>query len=486
VRSLITGVAKIVAAFVLMGTSGHELSAADEQVLRPSPLPAGVEVGNPLRGLYTWLDLHTAPTPEPSLDRYKRFPWAQLEPEQGHYDFGAIENELSKLPKGTKFGFRVMALNSTWSWKDGSDVPSYIMAKCPGGFFVPVEPKGPRTPAHLYIPDWNDEFFLQRVDRLLAALGQKYDGDPRIAWVDIGIYGNWGEWHVFGLADYWRGAIPYDDARLNPRRSGPGTPESQKRIVDAHANAFKKTRLLMMTADNGLLPYALRLPLPIPIGLRRDSFGAYHFARDFLPSETPKADRDLVLDRWKSAPFVVESFGPPKAFEVGPAGLVQDVQTYHIAAIGNGGIGDWDKLSREEQEGFLGAGRRAGYRLRIVAVALSPTVIRGRQVSLRTQWENSGVTPTYDPWKVRFVLRDVHKVEAAATVTSKVDLQNLLPTKEPALVEDVFTLTANVAAGKYELRVKISDPRSYDDPLRLAMQGRNSDGSYTLGTVQVY
>jgi hypothetical protein len=73
----------------------------------------------------------------------------------------------------------------------------------------------------------------------------------------------------------------------------------------------------------------------------------------------------------------------------------------------------------------------------------------------------------------------------AATVTSKLDLQGLLPAKEPALVEDVFTLPTNVAAGKYEFRVKISDPTAYDEPLKLAMQGRNSDGSYTLGTVKV-
>lgn len=35
--------------------------------------------------------------------------------------------------------------------------------------------------------------------RFIAALGQRYDGNPLIAGLDIGSYGHWGEWHCHGL-----------------------------------------------------------------------------------------------------------------------------------------------------------------------------------------------------------------------------------------------------------------------------------------------
>ena len=452
--------------------------AAENKILHPEPLPEHVEVVNPQRGLYTWLGNNMAPQPQTSLNRYVRFSWAELEPQENYYNFRSIERELTRLPHGTKFAFRIMALNSG-SWRQGNDVPAYLITRLARGFFLPVPPANPKWPTRLYIPDWNDPYFLARVEGLLQRLADKYDGDPRISWIDVGIYGNWGEWHVWvpGVGD-----VPYEDHSINLRSASPALLSSKQRIIDAYANAFKKTRLIMMTDDKPALLYALQLPIQIPMGMRRDSFGSIHFAHDFVPVSMPRANRDLILNRWKVAPFIVESFGPPKAFEVGPEGLLDQVNSFHIAAIGNGSFGEsWDRLSLEEQDAVLEAGRESGYRFRIDKVEVDSPVERGGALDIHAEWVNAGVTPAYEPWRVLFSLHRPGDLEAAAEMNSQVELQKLFPTKGKSFsIDETFTIT-EIPPGVYELRVKVVDPASYSDPLQLDQKGKNSDGSYMLG-----
>ncbi len=470
--------------FSLNILSLHALSA-QEQVLHPKMLPSDNEVVNPQRGLYTWLDYHMAPQPDPALDHYKRIPWATLEPAQSRYDFSQIETELSKLSKGGAFGFRIMALNPSWSVKDGSDVPEYLMAAMPKGFFVPAVPRGSKSPAHLYVPDWNSPIFLDRLDKLLAALGHKYDGNPRISFIDIGVYGTWGEWHTFGLSNFPGGAIPYGDNRLNQHGASAGSFETRKRIIDAHVNAFRKTQLVMMTDDKAALIYALRLPTPVPVGMRRDSFGSNHFADDFVDKTMSQEDQKLVLNRWTTAPLIVESFGPPKVFEVGTQGLAEQVETYHVSAIGNGNFGAWNERSAAEQEAVLAAGRRTGYRFALTEAALPSEIKPGANLLLRTRWVNQGVTPSYEPWTVEFTLWKDGGAHPVARVISALNLQTFLPTKEPFEVRDLVTMPKKISKGTYELRVQITDPACYRSPLRLAIEGATAEGSYSLGAIHV-
>ena len=67
------------------------------------------------------------------------------------------------------------------------------------------------------------------------------------------------------------------------------------------------------------------------------------------------------------------------------------------------------------------------------------------------------------------------------------DLRGLLPTSGTPLAHaDSFTLpTSGLSAGTYTLSVQITDPAGISAPLQLASTGRQADGSYTLGSVNV-
>jgi hypothetical protein len=56
--------------------------------------------------------------------------------------------------------------------------------------------------------------------RSIAALGSRYDGDPRIAFITAGLLGTWGEWHVYPHdATLWASPMMVQDEVLDAYRS---------------------------------------------------------------------------------------------------------------------------------------------------------------------------------------------------------------------------------------------------------------------------
>jgi hypothetical protein len=43
-------------------------------------------------------------------------------------------------------------------------------------------------------PDYASDSLVSALERFIAALGERYDGDPRIFCIQIGLLGFWGEW----------------------------------------------------------------------------------------------------------------------------------------------------------------------------------------------------------------------------------------------------------------------------------------------------
>ncbi len=75
-------------------------------------------------------------------------------------------------------------------------------------------------PADMTPDDYTSEQFQQRVVRLVHRLGILWDTDPRVAFVEMGIFGKWGEQHS-----------PFP------------TDEVQMRVADAFAEAFQNKRV---------------------------------------------------------------------------------------------------------------------------------------------------------------------------------------------------------------------------------------------------
>lgn len=397
-----------------------------------------------------------------SYDVATRIIWRDLEPVRDKYDFTKIEELLNKAQtRGGRANIRFRAVATS-----GIGVPDYMVALMPKGFWKDwLFNKKPETFA--YVPDWNDPDFIERAKALLNAIGKRYNNDPRLGILDIGMYGRWGEWHCSGIK------YPTPDGAQEI------TEENIKAIIDMHIQAFPNKRLVMMTDNLYGLKYALQKS--DKIGWRRDSYGTDWF-------QDPER-MEIVRNRWQTAPVVAEPIGE---FAPGAIGfckkMAQQSKEFHVATIH--GINTFKKdvkYNDEEIIAVIDAGKNSGFRFLINSISIPQRIAPGVSFLLTANWENGGVTPAYEKWEVVYQLRNQKNGKISWEGISSVDLEKLLPTNGDLInITDTFVLAHGIKKGSYDLVVTVKDKETdYRKPMALAMRNRMDDGGYKLGAVQV-
>ncbi len=423
------------------------------------------ELVSPRRGAYRWYGEAPEPSGWPALDSYRRYYWREIEPTEGAYTWTSIDAELAQAAsRGGRFGLRVMPAVSS---DGGSAIPDYLMLRLENGFSFTY----PGTATQVYAPDWNDPDYLNRAEALIRALAQQYANDDRLGWIEIGPYGDFGEWHVY----QW----PY------PALGGAQdmTLANRRRLIDLHVELFPPSKLLQMvdsvTGDNPTMAYALaKSPL---IGVRADCFGTSLFDDRMGELE------DVAPDRWKTAPIVVEYCGG----HAGSGDLARgrnQVDTHHVTLV-EGNHDDYGDYASQEQRHLDETRKRAGYRFRLESLTLPSSAAAGSTLSISSRWANDGVAPAYADWDVLFQLVDPVTGAVAWQGESSLSLRSLLPTTgQSSLVTlaETFSLGGTLRAGAtYDLAVKIQDSAGYGQPLALAISGRGSNGSYRIGSLTI-
>ena len=75
-------------------------------------------------------------------------------------------------------------------------------------------------------PDYDDPRTLKALSNFIKAWGAKYDGDPRLGFITLGLVGLWGEWHLWPSQELF----PKDAA--------------VQQVIEPFDQSFKKTKLL--------------------------------------------------------------------------------------------------------------------------------------------------------------------------------------------------------------------------------------------------
>jgi hypothetical protein len=81
-------------------------------------------------------------------------------------------------------------------------------------------------PAVNQTPDYEDWRLRTALTNFIVAFGARYDGDPRLGFIELGLLGEWGEWHDWPN-DQWF-----------------ASKNVQREILDAYEAAFKQTCLV--------------------------------------------------------------------------------------------------------------------------------------------------------------------------------------------------------------------------------------------------
>ncbi|MFO0928886.1 MAG: DUF4832 domain-containing protein [Gemmataceae bacterium] len=316
---------------------------------------------------------------------YLRLPWAYIEPEEGKFNWAILDTPAQRwIAKGKTVAFRISCSESwlryatpEWVKKAGARGVDFAMGK------------GPTTGGPLWDPDFGDPVFLAKLDRFLAAMAARYDGNPNVAFIDIGSYGMWGEGHTMMSS-----RVPAEKADPIVRRH-----------IDLHVKHFKKTRLCISDDVAGpnkpgrefpLMRYAISKG----VTLRDDSILVEPPPRSWYHAEMAQAF-------WPTMPVILEHehFGPSQQRKAWDARLlIKSVEDYHASYLS---IHWWpEELLKENRAAIEAINRRLGYRLQLREISWPESVPIGQPFTVEARWANAGVAPCYPGGFVTLTLKD--------------------------------------------------------------------------------
>ena len=166
--------------------------------------------------------------------------WNDLNPEKGVYKWDEIDDMLDACEKhGLTYGIRVMPYSSYL----GEDyVPQWVYD---AGAAKNRAQSSDDPAKEIIFPKWDDPVYLQAHKEFVYALAEKYDGDPRVEFIDVRPFGDFGEWH---------NSFAVGDAKYMPSL------DIQKDMLDCYADAFDKSLLVLPSNARGeIYQYALSI-----------------------------------------------------------------------------------------------------------------------------------------------------------------------------------------------------------------------------------
>ena len=326
-------------------------------------------------------------------------------------------------------------------------------------------------PSDMIRGDYTSEQFKKRLTRLIAKMGKAWDNDARVAYIEMGLIGWWGEQHS-----------PFINKDM------------QKLMGDAFAAAFK-TKLVMVRQAKDFEGY---------------TFGSYwdSFAHS---SQLDEADMLVAQDgKWKTTVRggeVAYDWGdmsktgtsPDQSLKVKAnrdyiIDFIRKVHCNHLGWINN-----YNTEDAEVRQGAEEVQKALGYRFVLDEVSYTPDVLPGSMLNVIFKVRNTGSSPFYYNWPVEVsLLNPLSKQVMWKSVFKGTDIRTWLPgdkwdtvlrkyTIAPGTntVHGVFKLPGYLKKGEYILALSILDPSGNVPAVRFAIQNYFERGRHPMGKIGV-
>ncbi len=509
-------------------SSGGGFTTVPGGVAPVNPFPVGTPSGsltahaltraadpltNPLKGGQHWYYSGT-PAQRPGIPtsmRWRYFGLGEIMTGPNTYDWSIVETVLNENAwGGQQLTLRVASANS-----GHKDTPDFLSSYIAVGSIL----------------KYNDPYVMQQLLNFIAALGARYDGDPRISYIEMGLIGDWGEWHTW-MEDGGTNQYMPTDANANA-------------IINAYDNAFVITPVLNRYARSGGLGLTgaarktSNLTSLSTIGYHDDSFAHREadpeLANQVLSMTMPqslggKTDGFVQVslnygaeNKWITAPHGGE-FRPE---EVG-ADVFHQAASSHDKAIDALEVSHTSFLTSDQgpynpnDPDEVAFWSKMGYILHVDTAYFNNTVTGTFNVGVRVQ--NTGVAPfpgNPSLWRTELGLKD-SSGNVVKTWGTGWDLRTVLPLQIRALPDwglpgnptyttlgsptyfQASVSATGVTAGSYHLVMRIRNPLlNYTQatllpyvqnnwlpyltpwPVSFANTTQNADGWLDLGTITV-
>ncbi|QNH14880.1 DUF4832 domain-containing protein [Xanthomonas sp. SI] len=452
-----------------------------------SPAVSTQEFDNPHRGFMLWGSSYAA---DGGVDNFHGahiyhvyLPWRMIETSDQVFDWQAIETHylqpiLNDDPLAT-FVLRPVAdyPDSAGSQIDAHytggenerDYPKFLEQQplsIPFAVRASCDGDGP-----IRSLDYNNAKARQQMQQFVAALAARYDGDPRITAIQVGLLGFWGEWHTSGCED------------LQPNA------QTRSLIRDAYVAAFQRTPLQTRYARQSDVGSAM-------FGFHEDFFPSFTASCSAFSPALPSCSDDgwwnleyglsnevpAARQNWMVSPISGES---PNANQKSTwinrtADIRKLLRDYHFSFLGPAGAHETSGSASKLQD----IKRDLGYRLAVAKASWPDTQTRGQQATLQLDMTNRGSAPLYHGYHV-----ELHWVASDGTTRARATvadfaLNEIMPGATLSRSAS-FTVPAALPSGSYALRLALADDAPGRRHVAPQNDGQDSERRLPLGQVQV-
>ena len=339
-------------------------------------------------------------------------------------------------------------------------IPRVVLVNDPGQEYWPGDLANDDS-----VQRWYTQEFKDRMAVFIAKLGEAWDNDPRVAAVETGLWGYWGEQHI------WPETGPDGQNRIPP--------DVQKVFGDAFCAAFKNKKLMIRD----------------PARFTDYDFGCYwdSFAK---PEEDYVGQGIIDRDNWRgqmnsgetSFPFMAGSSvaeDPTGAFtdNARAAYIIDWIKKTHTSSLG--WIAFYNQKDQSIKDNVKKMQKVFGYRFVVQCASYTKSAQQGSEISFEIEVKNSGCAPFYYKWPVEISLLNTAKTPVFTFTVTDADITKWLPGDDTAKIKGNLVLPQSLAKGTYILALAVLDPAGNKPSLRFANINYFSGGRMPLGTIGV-
>jgi hypothetical protein len=445
------------------------VQAAGEMRYRLLPGPSAVD--NPLKGLVPYV--------QPPADRFPHsmefnyLPMSAVMVGEQAFDWQPLEsllNDVASRGNQTIVRFYLeypgqQAGIPTFLIDQGLKVHTYTNTNT-----APLPPQEVRT------PDYEDRRLRQALRRFILAFGERFDGDPRLAYITAGLLGTWGEWHTYPRNDLW------------------ASKAVQAEVLDAYTEAFATTPVLLRYPA-GPDSYDKADNASRPMGFHDDSFawGTLETGRaddSWFFLAALRAAGEEAMNRWKTHPIGgeirPEAWGKIFDSRAQWPQQAQDfsqcvAETHATWLMDSGMFGEVPSPQRLANAQAQVA--RMGYDFYIPQATIQWE--SQHRLAVAIDVINQGVAPFYASWPTELSILDERGQVLHQVVVAEFSFRGILPSDQPHSMKASVSLPT-LPSGSYAVAIRIVQPLAGGKPVRFANadQDRHLAGWLTLATIE--
>jgi autotransporter-associated beta strand protein len=386
---------------------------------------------------------------------YSRWDWSVVEPSEGVFDWSQVDALIADFARfGLKVGFSIMNLDGgtgrtyatpAWVFQPGTNPTTGSVY--PAGAQSVTLPDGSVSPT-----SWEDPVFVARMKEFITAFGGRYNGNPNIAYLDIGDYGNWGE----SNADFGWGVNNITPAQL------------QADYYQPYFTAFPDTQLIVNTNLYPLWGNVQAWAVTQGAGVRRDGM-----------CSTASYDCSETLVAYPHAPAALE-WGLQSGTDsnTGLAWNSPGEVLWYVTGGRASYVSFFPEFYNANPAFCQMLGNLLGYHF-VIQQAVIPTTIQANGAfPLSLTWLNNGVAPIYEPCSVAVALLDANNNVAQKQWLTTSNPKGWMPGVNTT---ENYNVTFPSVPSGYKLAVGLFAKQTDANPTyRLGIQGRTVTGWYIL------